>query len=83
MSSIDDDQRETEKTRSEPDRATTEAALRSSDHTTVDYSRFDAVEVPEENQRLEALVAFQQCVLWMHSGGVLGPARNRSLQHAP
>ena len=47
-SSIDDDQRETEKTRSKPDKATTEAALRSSDHTTVDYSRFDAVEVPED-----------------------------------
>ena len=48
MASIDDDQRETEKPRSEPDKATTEAALRSSDHTTVDYSRFDAVEVPED-----------------------------------
>ena len=47
-SSIDDDQRETEKTRSKPDKATTEAALRSSDHTTIDYSRFDAVEVPED-----------------------------------
>ena len=34
--------------RSKPDRATTEAALRSCDHTTVDYSRFDAVEVPED-----------------------------------
>ena len=48
MASIDDDQPATEKTRSEPDRATTEAALRSSAHTSVDYSRFDAVEVPEE-----------------------------------
>ena len=48
MASIDDDQRETEKPRSEPDKATTEAALRSSDHTTIDYSRFDAVEVPED-----------------------------------
>ena len=47
-SSIDDDQPAAEKTRSEPDRATTEAALRRSDHTTIDYSRFDAVEVPEE-----------------------------------
>ena len=47
-SSIDDDQPATEKTRSEPDKATTEAALRSSDHTTVDYSRFDAVEETED-----------------------------------
>ena len=47
-SSIDHDQPAAEKTRSEPDRATTEAALRSCDHTTVDYSRFDAVEVPED-----------------------------------
>ena len=47
-SSIDDDQRETEKTRSKPDRATTEAALRSSEHTIIDDSRFDAVEVPED-----------------------------------
>ena len=32
-----------------PDRATTgQRPLRSSDHTTVDYSRFDAVEVPED-----------------------------------
>ena len=46
-SSIDDDQRETEKTRSKPDRATTEAALRSRPHDD-DYSRFDAVEVPED-----------------------------------
>ena len=48
MASIDDDQRETEKTRSKPDRATTEAALRSSDHTTVDYSKFDAIEEKED-----------------------------------
>ena len=47
-SSIDDDQPAAEKTRSKPDRATTEAALRSSDHTTVDYSRFDAVEETED-----------------------------------
>jgi len=48
ISSIDDDQPAAEKPRSKPDRATTEAALRSSAHTTVDYSRFDAVEVPED-----------------------------------
>ena len=47
-SSIDDDQPATDKTRSKPDRATTEAALRSSDHTTIDYSRFDAIEEKED-----------------------------------
>ena len=33
---------------SKPDKATTEAALRSSDHTTIDYSRFDAIEEKED-----------------------------------
>ena len=53
MASIDDDQPAAEKTRSKPDKATTEAALRGSP-TRPSIATFDAVEVPGRRHRAQA-----------------------------